>query len=66
MREGSVELTPAGKEKLARLQRVLERFQVETRCASSEFEQLRRALRRHVEKDGVAHAPGTDTDGAAR
>lgn len=66
MSEGAVQLTVAGKEKLARLQRVLERFQVETRCASPEFEQLRQALRRHIEKDCESPAPGTDTDGVVR
>jgi len=66
MSEPAVELTVAGKERLARLQRVLDRFQTETRCVSPEFEQLRRALRRHIEKHCAASAPGTDAGGAAR
>lgn len=66
MSEPAVELTVAGKEKLARLQRVLERFQAESRCASPEFEQLRRALQRHIEKQCAASVPAADVGGAAR
>lgn len=50
MSDDVVKLTLAGKENLFRVQRVLDRFQAETRCESPEVELLRQALKRYVEK----------------
>lgn len=55
-----VKLTQAGKDKLIRVQRVLERFQSETRCESPEVELLRQALKRHVEKHCAVKTPNCD------
>lgn len=65
MSENPIELTQAGKEKLARLQRVLDRFQAETRCESLEVEQLRRGLRRHIEQRCAVKLADANMDGTA-
>lgn len=49
MSDQAVNISIVGKERLARIQRVLERFQNETRCECKELELLRNGLTRHVE-----------------
>ena len=65
MSDELVKLTLAGKENLSRVQRVLERFQAETRCESAEVELLRQALRRHVEKRCSVQTNDFSADGAS-
>lgn len=65
MSDDAVKLTQAGKENLLRVQRVLDRFQSETRCESPDVEVLRQALKRHVEKHGAVQANDFSADGAS-
>lgn len=65
MSDDVVKLTLSGKEQLARVQRVLDRFQAETRCESSDVEALRQALKRHVENHEAVKPNDFSADGAS-